>query len=199
MPTATTSSATLVDELKPAVMLGLRALRMDRDALKEIAAQQGSLKVPAILFAVSSVAFGIGFLPHVTMMLTRPIMLLALMGTVHALARSQGGQANFATMFRIASHLFILDVAGIIPGVGLLLMLVGTAWYLWILVGALEEIYGLEQQPAMRVVGIAVVALIALGFVGSIVDGAIRGASKDSSLAPGALAPNRPGLNEVNP
>lgn len=188
----------LVEELKPHLLLALRMLRMDRDAVKELAAQEGSLRVPLILFALSSLCFAIGLVPRWFMMPVRPVMLVAMMALVHVVARSQNGQADWRTMARIASHLFILECVGIIPGVGVLLMLFGSLWYLWILVGVLEEIYGLEQQPAMRVVGISAIALVALVFVGSIVDGAVRGAGKDS-LAPGALAPDRPGLKDINP
>jgi len=190
--------AALWTELKPHLHISLRMLRMERDAVHEAAADQGSLKIPAIMFCAAMLAFAVGSIPHWSFMVARPVMLVALMAAVHGLARTQAGTAGWRAMARVGAHLFVLEAIGIIPGMGLVLLLFGTPWYLWILVGAVEEVHGLDPTPSMKVVGLAAVALVALLFTGSIVDGAIRGASKDSSLAPGALAPERGSMKEIN-
>lgn len=165
-----------LDDPTAALPLSVQLLKVEADAFARAIGGTG-WKVPAVLWAASGVAFGLGS-GSIRTALLRVIGLAAWLFFAHVLAQRQGGKGRLQTLFVVGGLVLLPDVVASLGTVGVLAAGLATLWYAMVFAALLEREYQMGSGLALRVVLKGAALAFAMLVLLSVMDAGVRGAKK---------------------
>lgn len=154
-------------DLRQALQRAWQIVQLDRDAIRDVAADQNAMLPGIVLLALSGAIAAILSLNPIGLLLGPVLVVIgAFIGNalLHVLALLFGGKGSFGALFNVSAHGHaILSAANVIPVLGSLVALV---WGVVVGVVTLEEVHGLSRGRAVVVMlipvllGLACVAVL---------------------------------------